>query len=419
MSEESYYDILEISKNASFEEIKKKRKELSMKYHPDKLPEDKRKWGESMIKKVNEAYEVLSDPEKRELYDKFGKNFQQFGMGGMDGMGGFNPEDIFGGLFSGRQKQQRQQRHHVEPIQIRIDVTLEDLFNGKVYTKEIERFTLCDNCDNTGFEDKQKHSCTNCNGNGNVMEMRKIGPGMLQQIRRQCDKCNGSGSYADNVKKCKKCNGHSVYKEKHTITINIEPGMCNGDCIEIVNEGHPFPKEIQSKQNKQTRGNVNCIINEIPHKVFKRGIVFNEQMNPANLSITIELELHEALCGFVKKFKHLDGSDVYIDNYDVIQDGNIKIIEHKGLPYRGNKFRSGNLFVKFKVTAPTKFSDTTRNKLYELLTGKKFNNSKVHKIPSENYPVELKSIENYHDSNDFDENNNNDNNQENVQCTTQ
>ncbi len=417
MAEESYYDILEINRDASFVEIKNKRKELAMKYHPDKLPADKRDWGESMIKKVNEAYEVLSDPEKRELYDKFGKDFQQFG--GMGGMGGFNPEDLFGGIFGGKKKQPRQR---VEPIQIRIDVTLDDLFNGKVCTQEIERFTLCEDCDNTGFEDKQKHSCMKCKGNGHITEMRQIGPGMIQQMQRQCNKCNGSGSYSDNVNKCKKCNGQSIYKEKHTITINIEPGMCNGDYVEIINEGHPIPKEIQNKQSTQTRGNVNCIINELPHKIFKRGIVFNEQMNPANLSISIELELYEALCGFVKKFKHLDGSDLYIDNYDIIQDGDIKIVEHKGLPYKGNKFRSGDLFIKFKVILPTKFSDTTRNKLYELLTGKKFNNSQVHKIPADNYPVKLKNVEDYHGNNDFNDFNDNDNNnanQEGVQCATQ
>ena len=133
--------------------------------------------------------------------------------------------------------------------------------------------------------------------------------------------------------------------------------------------------------------------------------------------VTIDLELHEALCGFVKKIRHLDGSDVYIDNNDIIQDGNIKIIEHKGLPYRGNKFRFGDLFVKFNVKVPAKFSDATRNKLYELLTGKKFNNSQVHKIPEDNYPVKLKNIEDYHNNNDFD--NNSDDNQGTTQCATQ
>src|SRR5438046_759399 len=146
----SYYEILGVGKTASDEELKKKKRELAIKYHPDRLPEDKKDWGTEMFKKVQEAYDVLSDPKKRKIYDKFGKEGLQ--NGGMDPtMGGFNPEDLFPGIFKSKKN------NKIAPIKIRLDVSLENLYLGKEFDYEIERFTLCKNCDNTGFSDKQKH----------------------------------------------------------------------------------------------------------------------------------------------------------------------------------------------------------------------------------------------------------------------
>lgn len=392
-NEESYYDILEVNKDATFEEIKKKRRDLSVKYHPDKLPQEKKEWGTIMIKKINEAYEVLSNPEKRELYDKFGKdglneNFRA------NQSHGFNPHDILGNMFNRPKQRDR-------TIQIPINVTLEDIFNGKDISHEIDRETLCVSCDNTGFADKKKHICSKCGGSGTKTEHIRIGHGMVQTIKNTCNVCHGTGNSIDLSNKCKTCNGNAYIKEKKLIKCRMEPGLCKGDAVIIKNEGHEIPKEIQMQMNgKVTRSDIAFIIQEIPHGTFKRGVMFNNQMNPANILMEIDLELHEALCGFTKKINYLDGTEIYIDNYDVIKDNHIKIIENKGLPYKGQSYKNGSLFIKFRVNYPT-LNDTTKAKIYKLLTQKNFNNSVIHKIPENKHSFELKDIEDY-DGDDYD-----------------
>lgn len=384
-NEESYYDILGVNKNASFEEIKKKRRDLSVKYHPDKLSHDKKEWGTKMITKLNEAYEVLSNPEKRELYDKYGKDglSEKFRFNQNHG---FNPNDIIENMFNPRQKQRDRTIH------ITINVTLEDIFNGKDISHEIERETLCVGCDNTGFMDKKKHTCSKCGGSGIKIDRIPIGPGMIQTIKNMCNMCHGTGNSIDLSNKCKICNGNAFIKEKKTLKCKVEPGMCKGDAVIMKNEGHEIPKDMSGKFK---RGDVAFIIHEIPHETFKRGVMFNNQVNPANIIMEIELELYEALCGFTKKITYLDGSEIYIDHYDVIKDSNIKVIENKGLPYKGQSYKNGDLFIKFKVKYPSELTDPIKSKLYELLTHKKFNTSTVHKIPDDKHAFELKDIQDY------------------------
>jgi DnaJ-class molecular chaperone len=402
--EESYYDILGVEKNATIAEIRKKRKELSIKYHPDKLPDDKKEFGTKMISKINEAYEVLSDPEKRSIYDEYGKEGLQNPNGGMD------PHDILNKFFH------QQERQHVPPIKIQIQVTLGEILTGKEGVHEIDRFTLCSACDNTGFTDKQRHLCPKCGGRGHEVGRRQLGPGMIQEFRKTCTVCQGSGSSQDPESKCKVCDGNAVSKEKYKIKYKIEPGVSSGDVIEIKNEGHEIPKEVKSKYR---RGDVVLIITEIEHPIFKRNVIFNGKSNKANISINIDLELHESLCGFVKKFPYIDDTEICIDNYDVIKDGETKIIESKGLPYKGRPYKSGDLFVNFKVKYPEKITDQTKSKLYELLTGKKFNSSKIHKTPNNVYLADLKNTNEYHSQNDYDYSNDDENEGEGVQCAQQ
>ncbi|QKF93745.1 DnaJ chaperone protein [Fadolivirus algeromassiliense] len=410
-TEESYYDILGVSKNATIEEIKLKRKELSKKYHPDKLPAEKREQGTERFKKITEAYEVLSDPEKRNIYDQHGKEGLKAHADGFNfNGGGFDPTEIFGDIFGKR----KQQSVRVPPIQIRVNVTLEDVFTGKDFIQEIERFSVCNICDNTGFEDKGKHDCTVCKGSGFKMEMRQIGPGMIQQFQRPCNNCEGSGK--DNkFPKCNKCNGKGLVEEKVKLSFKVEQGMCKGDIIEIKNEGHELPKDVPGLYR---RGDVMFVVNEIPHETFKRGVVYDGKMNPANIAIEVELQLHEALCGFVRSFKYLDGTQMYIDNYDIVKDGDVKIIKNKGLPQKNRTYLSGDLFVKFKVTYPENIADNTKSKLFELLTGKKYNSSTVHKLPSDAYTVDMKDVKDYvPNDNYYDEDD--DHQEGGVQCAQQ
>lgn len=416
--EESYYDILEVSKDASHEEIKKKRRELSIKYHPDKLPPEKKEWGTAMIQKINEAYNVLSDPEKKKIYDQFGKS-------GLDGTSGFNHpgfdiHDIFNGFgFMGKSMKPQ----NIPPIRTPINVTLEEIFSGKTTKCDIERLSLCKKCDGTGFKDKQHHKCKVCKGNKVVFHAIQIGPGMFQQTQGPCQECKGSGNDLKSSSLCSSCDGESVKKEMHTLTVEIKPGSRNGDAVEIVGEGHELPKE----QLKGKRGDVIIIINEVPHTVFKRGISFNGHMKPANLLIEMELTLCEGLCGFSKEFKYLDGTTKYIDHYSVVKDGDLKIIRGLGLPYRNKPYSRGDLYVKFNLKFPqdSELSNDQKIKIYEILTKQKYNSSIIHKLPKDIEPVLLSEPDhNEHHSSYYDDDHNNDNhhgheNVEHVQCAQQ
>jgi len=381
--EESYYEILGLQENATIDEIKQKRKELSKKYHPDKLPEEKKKEGEIMIKKINEAYEILSDPEKRKHYDKYGKE----NMSNQE----LDPHDLINKMFKQKQK--------IQPIKVYVDMTLEDIFSGMKVSKTIDRLVQCLHCGCTGFEDKKAHICKNCNGQGMHIKMKQRGV-MLEQIREVCKLCNGSGK--DKSIKCTKCSGNSLIKEQTIVNIDIPSGVRNNDIIELIGKGHNI-------SNNTKKGDVLVIIKELPHKIYKRGVMENEKINLANLIIEIELELHEAICGFTKSFKYLDGSDIYIDNYDIIRDGDIKVIQNKGLPYKGNIYLSGDLYVKFKVLYPISIIETNKIKLYELLTNKKYSIDDIHKHLDPDILIsELKDIkdchkENYHNDDDDNE----------------
>lgn len=426
MSDQSYYDILEVKQNASITEIKKKRKELAMKYHPDKLSTDKKEWGNDMIKKINEAYEVLSDPDKRKLYDIGGKDAvnnsgQQQGFsggfpggfpgfpGGFPGFpGGFDPSDL-GGVFGKKSTNQK-----VAPIQEYINMTLEEIFMGKEFVKEINRSSCCKSCDSTGFEDKQNHVCQGCNGVGMKTELRQLGPGMYQKSQKHCSDCKGSGKDHKSPKSCKMCNGQGTVTEKYKVKINIKPGMRDNDIIEIQGEGNDSP-------NKNKRGNIVFIIKEQQHPLFKRGVVYNNNMNPYDLLMEIKIPLYKALCGFVHQFKHLDNTDVYIENNNIIKDGDIKIIEGKGLPYKNQNIKFGTLFVKFHIEYPDKLSEDNKKKIYELLTNTKFDHSKIFKLPKNAVSVNLVDSKEYSFDGNFDNDDNDDNNndQEGVQCAQQ
>lgn len=432
MSKTDYYDILEIKKDATTEEIKKKRKELALKYHPDKLhklPENERQDAENRMKKINEAYEVLVNPEKRKLYDMGGKEALDpngfpgggfpggFPGGGFHGFPGFNA-DIFGDMFTG-QKQQQQKVAHIEDF---IELTLEEIFKGAEITKEINRFTLCKKCDNTGYQDKKKHICTSCKGSGTKKEMRQVGKGMFTQTIKTCDECSGTGNDTKSSQKCDTCFGKGSVKETYKLKVNVPKGIREDDVIRINNEGHEIPVELQNNK-KYNRSHVLLTVKQVPHKLFKRGVVYKQHMNPANLVIEIDLPLYKALCGFTTSFKHLDGTDIYVKNSEVIKDGDIKVIKNKGLPYKNNQLKYGDLFVKFKVEYPKTLSQNTKKKLYETLTDKKYDQTKILELPKNVESVELTDEDKY-EYNHYQDDDNNDDQQhdghyQSAQCAQQ
>ncbi len=388
---ESYYDILGIEKNASVDKIKKAYRKLVVKWHPDKNPDNVEE-ATAKFKGIQEAYEVLKDPKKRQMYDAYGKD-------GLNNNGlnnnGFDMDDLFGNMF------RRQKRVVVPPVKCVIKLTLEELYNGKEIQQEIERYSLCKNCNNTGNADKMDHKCGVCRGKGFVVHISSIGPGIMQQMRRPCHVCRGNGK-DKNVKKCDKCKGNCVIKEKYVIKMHIDPGMMGGKIIGIENCGNEIPSDVNTEYK---RGLVELIIEEIPHPLFKRGIVVNNHLHPADLCIEFNITLSDALCGFNRTFIHLDKRKLYINENTIIKDNEIKIIPNEGMPtfdgYSNSNRNKGDLYIKYCIKYPENLSNTKKKILYKCL------NSKPYKRPIspqqhqqiQTIKVKIKQNEEYHEGN--------------------
>lgn len=342
------YDRLGIKPDSSSSEIKKAYFKQSKKWHPDK---NKSEEATAKFQEIAEAYEILSNKEKREMYHNIGidilKNgaetggidpnemFRNFfsGMGGMGGMGGF--DFGFGGQGS-RQRDEKEDIHH------KMYVSLEDIFNGGSVKINYQRQVFCNDCDGTGSKDKKKHTCENCDGSGQQVKVMRMGP-MIQKAVQPCDKCNGTGKSANVADKCTKCNGmnHSVVSE--SINVPIRKGIREGMKIQIDGKGNKY---------KDTTTKLILHVEEKRHNTFQR--------NEDNLVMEMNISLAESIVGFEKEIMYLDGKKVVIEfkSGDSIGDGDIKTVKGMGLiSLQGNK---GDLLIKFNVK-PIKLESLTDN----------------------------------------------------------
>lgn len=299
---------LQVEKTATQPEIKKAYRKLAVKHHPDKGGD------EHKFKEINAAYEILSDEEKRAKYDRNGLE------GIDDNGGGGGSADIFDLFFGGRQASRGPRRS--EDVNHAIKVSLEDLYNGKTVKLAVNREVLVG----------KPKMCTQCDGRGMVVELRQIGLGMVQQIQRHCSSCRGDGY------QCEK------KRERKIVEVHVEKGMKHKEKI-------TFRGMADEKPNMEA-GDVHFVVHEKEHDVFKR--------KGADLLITKNLCLKEALTGFAWRIKHLDGRSLIITSKpgEVIRANAanekpyVKIVSNEGMPSRGNPFVKGNLYVLFTVKFP-------------------------------------------------------------------
>lgn len=299
-----------MDKSADAKEIKKAYRKLAVVHHPDKGGD------EHKFKEINAAYEILSDPEKRAKYDRYGLE----GLEG--GGGGEGPDDLFSMFFGGRAGRRSAGPKRGEDVNHPLKVSLEDLYNGKTVKMAVSRQVL----------DGEPKMCTNCSGSGAVVELRQIALGMVQQVRRKCPACSGEGYMAPKK------------RQREVLEVLIERGMKNESKI-------VFRNKADEKPNMEA-GHVNFIIQEMPHPLFKR--------KGADLLITKTISLNEALCGFEWKITHLDNREIIIKSRpgEIIKAEKdnktpfVKIVPGEGMPSHGNPFVKGDLYVLFTVEFP-------------------------------------------------------------------
>lgn len=321
------YDILGVAKDASETEIKKAFRKLALTHHPDRGGDVEK------FKEMSGAHEILSDPEKRKIYDQGGLEAL---AGGGGGEGGNDIFDMFFGGGRGRRGPQGPQKG--EDLVHSIKASLEDLYNGKTVRLAISRNKPCPDCEGRGGKVGAEKSCTDCNGRGVRVMMRQIGPGMVQQMQVACTECKGAGKSINERDKCKACKGVKTFKDRKVLEVNIEKGMKNGSKIKFSGEADEVPGTLP--------GDVVIVVQEKEHEVFKR--------KEADLVQSVPLKLSEALCGFTKVITHLDGRliKIQVEPGQVVKHDQVKVIQGEGMPLHGNPFTKGKLFLHFTIEFP-------------------------------------------------------------------
>lgn len=353
-----YYEILGIEKNATTQQIKKKYRSLALKYHPDRVPEDQKASAEEKFKEISEAYGVLSDPKKRQMYDQYGhagidQNFTAddifggadfssvFGDAGLGdifsqffGGGGGGGFDFFGG--GGRSRAPRRGRD----IQYEVDLTLEEAFKGVEKNLKIPRNEHCKDCQGTGAKDGTSlKTCATCNGQGQVM----MSSGFFR-MQQTCSACGGKGKTI--IEKCPKCFGKGSVHVSRKIDVTIPAGVDNSSRLRVRNEGEVGPGGP---------GDLYLYIHILPHKDFQR--------DGDDLYYQLGLDFVVAALGGEISIPTIDGN-VTMKIPAGTQSGEVFRLKEKGMPdlRRGTR---GQLYVKVMLQVPKKLSAEQKKILRE------------------------------------------------------
>lgn len=328
VKETRLYDVLGCHPNATTSELKKAYRKMALKFHPDKATGDEEKF-----KEISYAYEVLSNAEKRDTYDKHGEEGLKEGAGGMGGFS--NADDIFNMFFGGGSR--RKDDNKTKDIVFEMQVTLEELYNGKERSIVINKDVLCDACEGRGGAEGHTKQCDYCNGQGVQVIMHQMFPGIMQQSRTVCKECRGQGEVIPDRYRCKTCYGQKTVNTEKVLKVNIDPGMTDGQKI-------VFHEEADQKPKKKP-GDVIVVLDEQKHKVFRRKGV--------DLIMNLELELVEALCGFDRIIDTLDKRQIVISTIpgELIRPGDLKTVLNEGMPRQKTQDK-GRLVIRFSIKFP-------------------------------------------------------------------
>lgn len=349
---QNYYEILGVSKTASEDEIKKAYRKLAHKYHPDKG-----EGNDTKFKEVNEAYQVLSNAEKRGQYDQYGQTFDQaqrngegfggqgspFGAGGFDfsgfsGQGGveFDLGDIFGDIFGSQSSRQARRERGID-LEMPLTITFEEAVFGVTKSLKLEKRDACKTCGGDGAKPGTKViTCPMCHGQGQIRTQRRTILGNIA-TSTTCEKCDGSGKIPEVP--CETCEGAGIKRQEKTIEVQIPAGIDDGQRVRINGEG-----EVGYRGSKA--GDLYLAVRVKPHKEFKR--------QGFNLSKDLPISFTQATLGTKIELDTLDGA-IELKIPAGTQAGKIFRVAGKGVPVI-NSNKRGDLYITARVVVPNKLT---------------------------------------------------------------
>lgn len=344
----NYYDILGVDKSASADEIKSAYRKLAKMYHPDL---NKTEEAATKFKEINEAYECLSDPQKKSNYDQFGSSEgpQGFGggsNGGFSGFGGF--EDIFN-MFSGFGGNSRQNvKSQGDDVNVRINLSFKEACNGGSKSISITRIERCDDCKGTGAKNGTEYTtCSNCKGTGQVKQVQNSLFGQMVSVT-SCPNCDGTGKIIK--EKCTSCGGKGYNRRTRTMTVTIPAGINDGQVLTLRGEGN-------SSLNGGASGNLNIVVSVQKHELLNR--------KDYDLYITIPIPYLTAMLGGTVKVPTVN-EIIELKIPELSQTGTVFKVKGKGVKYL-RKESYGDLYVTIKVEFPKTLDKKSRDALSSLV----------------------------------------------------
>lgn len=359
-----YYEVLEVSRTATITEIKKAYKKKAIQYHPDKNPGDAA--AEEKFKEAAEAYEILSDEQKRAKYDRYGHEAPG-GFGGHSG-GGFSMDDIFsqfgdifgghfGGGFGGFGGGGGRRTNRGSDLRVKVKLTLKEIATGVEKKIKVKKYVACQHCKGNGAENGTAYTtCSTCNGSGT---QTRIVNTMLGQMQTQttCSACNGEGKNI--TKKCPHCSGEGIIREEEVITINIPAGVAEGMQLSMSGKGN-------AARHGGVNGDLLIVVEEEPHPELLRDendVVYNLLLSVSTAALGGNIEI-PTIDGKVK---------VKIDAGT--QPGKVLRLKNKGLP-SVHRYGTGDLLINISVYIPEKLDDAEKNILSGLENSPNFQPNK-------------------------------------------
>ncbi|HXZ17973.1 MAG TPA: molecular chaperone DnaJ [Roseiarcus sp.] len=347
MAKRDFYEVLGVSKTANDADLKSAFRKAAMSCHPDRHPGDKH--AETRFKEVNEAYQTLSDAQKRAAYDRYGHAaFEQGGLGGMGEGFAASMSDIFDDLFGdmmggGRRGRSGSGRERGADLRYNLEITLEEAFRGKSATIKLPTSVTCEACAGSGARPGSKPAaCKMCGGHGRVRQQQGF-----FAIERTCPTCQGRGQTIDNP--CDRCVGSGRVTRERTLSVNVPAGVEDGTRIRLSGEG-------EAGMRGGPTGDLYIFLSVKPHPVFQR--------DGADLYCRVPISMVQAALGGEFTVRTLDGTETRVVVPEGAQSGRQLRLRGKGMPILRAR-DAGDLFVQLNVETPQNLTRRQRELLAE------------------------------------------------------